>query len=78
MDDRDKSRAATNAEQIDARFHQLVQEVDGDLARIVEAMSEYLPNLREIWSNATDEEIDLLFDQYPNFCSYCVVVDWLS
>lgn len=74
----DIDSAVNKVKQIDARYLQLVQANNGDLTRVIDAMANHLTDLYDIWSEATDEEIEQLFRQYPNFFSYCVAVDLLS
>lgn len=62
---------------IDLMVKQLRSENLSDPA-LLDQMVGYLPELRALWNRATDEELDVLFEEFPHFLHYASLMEKMS
>jgi hypothetical protein len=62
---------------IDQRVRQLAGQHLSDSA-LVDQMVAYMADLQALWNSTTDEELDVLCEEYPGFVRYATVMENLS
>jgi hypothetical protein len=62
---------------IDQRVRQLAGQNWSDSA-LVDQMVAYMADLQALWNSTTDEELDVLCEEYPGFVRYATVMESLS
>jgi hypothetical protein len=71
-------RFSNLAERIHNQHLRLVNEGVTDPHQIFNQMMPFLPELHELWTKTTDNELAALSTKYPSFMKFCLIVEELS